>query len=664
MSVSHTFVWSIAESLRGPYKRHEYGPVILPFTILRRLECVLDPHRDEINKIVDEQEAEYLRAALIRQKTGLRFYNTSAWTLTSILGDPDNMAANLRDYTKKFSENIDVFERYKFEEEIARLDESERLGTMLRKFSVLDLHPESVPNAEMGDLFEHLIYMDFEATNAAGGDYYTPRDAISLLVDLLFAQDSDALVGSVTRRIYDPTVGTGGMLSVAEEHVRGLNPDAELLLYGQDVNPHSYAMCKSDLLARGQDASNVRLGDTLVDDKFQNATFDYCLANPPYGVDWKEGQRKIVEEHEKKKKGRFAPGLPPVNDGALLFAMHMVSKMRPVDENGVGGRAGIVLSGSPLFNGGAESGQSKIRQWLLENDFVEAIVGLPSDEFYNTDINTYIWILDNAKHLDRKGKVQLIDARGFGKKMRRALGKKRIEITEENRSDIVGAYVDFAETPISKIFEYRDFAYWEATVERPLRLNFECSPERLDRVRESEDLQLIPGLMAALESFGGAHYKNRETFKADLGKHLASTGVWLGASQWAALLWPKAKGSPRILGERDRLAEICYFQSGKQKGQPEPDPLLSDTELVPFGWGGNPKANEAAVATVGEFFEAEVKPHVPDAWIDHSKTRVGYEIPFGRHFYSFEPPRQLAEIDADLEKVVGEIMTLLREVES
>jgi len=548
MSAQSSFVWGIAESLRGPYKRHEYGTVILPMTILRRLECVLEPHGDTLRAIIESTDTDYMRAALVRQQTGLKFHNSSAFTLARVLQDPDNVAANLRDYTKGFSKDIDVFERYKFDEQIARLDEVQRLSAVIRRFSTLDLHPAAVSNAEMGDLFEHLIYMDFEAQNAAAGDYYTPRDAIRLMVDLLFTEDTDALVGSVTRTVYDPTVGTGGMLSVAEEHLRTQNPDAELLLYGQDVNANSYAVCKSDLLAKGQDATNVRLGDTLVDDHFADHTFDYCLSNPPYGVDWKETQSDINAEHKRGDKGRFGPGLPPVNDGALLFALHMVSKMRRIDDAGKGGRAGIVLSGSPLFNGGAESGQSRIRQYLLEHDLVDVIVGLPSDMFYNTDISTYVWVLDNAKAPERRGKVQLIDGRGFGSKLRRSLGKKRVEIGEVGRSEIVSAYVDFVGSSISRIHDHLDFAYWEIAVERPLRLNLSCAPARVARVESVDSLTCIPGLIDALKSFGSRIYKNRDEFTRDLGKHLAGTDVSLAAAEWTGLLWPKTKNAPRTLG--------------------------------------------------------------------------------------------------------------------
>ena len=577
MSKLGNFVWGIADQLRGVYKPHQYGGVILPFTILRRLDCVMAPTRDEVRALA----AKYSGGALdvqVKRKTGLGFYNTSAFDFATLLADPEGLRANLMDYITGFSANIDVFERFKFDNELATLDEKNRLYLITSKFAEVDLHPDTVPNAEMGDLFEHLIYKFAEASNEEAGEHYTPRDAIRLMVDLLFAEDNAALLepGAV-RTIYDPTAGTGGMLSVAEERLVERNPDARLRLYGQEINDQSYAICKSDMLVKGQDPNNIRVGDTLSDDQFWDRTFDFCMSNPPYGVDWKAA-KDSVDKEARVPNSRFSQGLPSVGDGQMLFLCHLAHKMRPAREGG--GRAGIVLNGSPLFNGAAESGPSKIRQWLLEEDLVEAIIALPTNMFFNTGIATYIWLLDNTKRPERRGKIQLIDATSFWTKIRRNLGSKNREVDEKDRTRIVELYdaFDEADPNLSKVFTANDFGYWTITVERPL----------LD-----ED------------------------------------------------------GNPVV----DR------------KGNPKPDAKKRDTENVPFAYAGNTSGDKGRDGTIKAYFEAEVLPHVPDAWVDTKKTKVGYEIPFTRHFYKYVPPRPLAEIDADLEKQVAKIMELLREVE-
>lgn len=578
MSSLGTFVWSIADQLRGVYKPHQYGDVILPMTILRRLDSMLADKRDEVAKIVASTDNEDRRDAMVRKQTGLTFYNTSPWTFSRLLGDPDGLKANLVDYIAGFSKNIDVFERFRFESQIHQLAEKNRLLLVVQKFADVDLHPDRVSNAEMGDLFEELIRKFAEASNETAGEHFTPRDAIRLMVDLLFAEDTEALTApGVVRSVYDPTAGTGGMLSVAEERILELNPDARLTLYGQEINDQSYAICKSDMIVKGQDAGNIRLGDTLADDLFAGQTFDYCLSNPPYGVDWKASQEAIKTHiQDAGDRSRFPGGLPPISDGQMLFLQHLATKMRPVHQKG--GRAGIVLNGSPLFTGAAESGPSEIRRWLLENDLVDAIVALPTNMFYNTGIATYVWILDNTKSADRIGTVQLIDGTGFYSKMRKNLGQKNRELSKQNRDDILKLYAEHAEGEHSKIFPTDTFGYWTITVERPL----------LD-----ENGEIV----------------------------------------------------------RDR------------KGNPKPDAKLRDTENVPFTYGGNTEGQTARDAVLQAYFDTEVAPHVPDAWVDPTKTKVGYEIPFTRHFYTYVPPRPLQEIDADLNQLVGEIMELLREVE-
>lgn len=577
MSKLGNFVWGIADQLRGVYKPHQYGGVILPFTILRRLDCVLEPTRDEVRTLAGKFTGGALDVQ-VKRKTKLGFYNTSPFNFTRLLEDPEGLRANLMDYITGFSANIDVFERFKFENELATLDEKNRLYLITSAFAEVDLHPDTVPNAEMGDLFEFLIYKFAEASNEEAGEHYTPRDAIRLMVDLLFAEESEALLEPGTvRTIYDPTAGTGGMLSVAEERLLERNPDARLRLYGQEINDQSYAICKSDMIVKGQDADNIRLGDTLADDLFWDRTFDFCMSNPPYGFDWK-ASKETVEKEALAQGSRFSHGLPSIGDGQMLFLSHLAHKMRPAHEGG--GRAGIVLNGSPLFNGAAESGPSRIREWLLESDLVEAIIALPTNMFFNTGIATYIWILDNTKRPDRVGKIQLIDATSFWTKIRKNLGAKNREVDEDNRARIVKLYdaFDEADPDLSKVFTADDFGYWTITVERPL----------LD----------------------------------DAGNPVTD-----------------------------------------RKGNPKPDTKKRDTENVPFTYGGNTDGDAGREATIKAYFEAEVLPHVPDAWIDTAKTKVGYEIPFTRHFYKYIPPRPLAEIDADLEKQVAKIMDLLREVE-
>ena len=580
MSTLGTFIWSIADQLRGPYRPNQYGTVILPFTILRRLDCVLEPDRAVVRELAAKHENPNRLKVEVKKATGRTFYNTSNYEFANLLADADGLADNLADYIDRFSPDVDVFEYFDFKKEILALEKAGLLREIVTSFRSLDLHPEVVSNSDMGDAFEYIIRKFNEAANETSGDHYTPRDAIRLLVDLLFAdKDVDLTEGGIIRSLYDPTAGTGGMLSLAEEHLLAQNPQAKLSLFGQEYNPQSYAICKSDLLAKGHDATNIAFGNTLTDDAFKGRQFDYCMSNPPYGVDWKQYAKAVTKERDSAGPyGRFAPGLPAISDGQMLFLLHLAHKMRAPEDGG--GRVGIVMNGSPLFSGAAESGPSNIRRWLLENDLVEAIVALPTNMFFNTDIPTYIWILDNTKHPDRQGKVQLIDGKPFWTKMRKNLGSKNREISDDDRVKIMQSYADFedADPDLSKVLRNDEFGYWTITVERPL----------LD-----ED------------------------------------------------------GSSVV----DR------------KGNPKPDSKKRDTENVPFIYGGSTAGAAGEREVVQTYFDAEVKPHVPDAWIDWAKTKTGYEIPFTRHFYRYIPPRPLAEIDADLEKQVAKILDLLREVE-
>ena len=648
MSSLGNFVWNIADQLRGVYRPNQYGNVILPMTILRRLDCVLEPTRADVAKMAAAGEKVELVAHKIRRKHGVNFYNLSAWDMQRLKADPDDLGANLTDYLNAFSPNIDVFSRFKFENEVATMDEKGRLYLVVSQFADIDLHPDRVSNAEMGDLFEELIRKFAEASNETAGEHFTPRDAIRLMVDLLFAEDNDALLEpGVVRSVYDPTAGTGGMLSVAEEHLLEQNPRARLSLYGQEINDQSYAICKSDMIAKGQDATNVKLGDTLANDLFADRTFDYCLSNPPYGVDWKASAELIAAERRATGAGgRFGAGVPSIRDGQMLFLSHLVSKLRPIKDGG--GRAGIVLNGSPLFNGGAASGESEIRRWLLEGDLVDAIIALPTNMFYNTGIATYIWILDNTKAKERVGKVQLIDGTAFFTKMRKNLGNKSREVTESDRAAIVKLYDDFSDQKHSKIFRNGDFGYWTITVERPLKLNFACSEERIELALAKPLAKVDPdALRKALAPIDGWVWKNRDEFLKELRPALKTGGVTLAP--------PALKALWLGLSERDETADACT----DAKGNLEPDTSLRDTENVPFGDAGK----SARDTTIQDYFDLEVLPHVPDAWIDHAKTRVGYEIPLTRHFYEYVPPRPLEEIDRDLNVLAGEIMTLLQEIE-
>lgn len=659
MSSLSSFVWSIADQLRGPFHQHEYGDVILPFTILRRLDATLEPHREVITQVIETTPTDVARSVRIKKDTGLSFYNTTPFTMARLLEDPDSLAANLSNYVHGFSANIDVFDRFKFDDTIKTLAEKERLYVVVRKFAETDLHPDIVTNSEMGDLFEDLIRRFAEASNQTAGDHFTPRDAVRLVVDLAISEDTK-LANEIApvRTVYDPTAGTGGMLSLAEDHVTAQNPKARLRLFGQEINDKSYAICKSDLLAKDQDPDNIKMGDTLANDQFPDRFFDYCLANPPYGVDWKASEKAVKDEAKRGALGRFGHGLPSVSDGQMLFLCHLVSKMRPAAGDGSGGgRVGVILNGSPLFNGGAESGPSEIRRWLLETDMVEAIVALPTDMFFNTGIATYIWVLDNTKREERRGKVQLIDATGFGSKMRKSLGSKRVEIVDDDRKTILSAYADFAESDISKVFDNEDFGYWTITVERSLRLAFEVTDEHVETVLADKKFKGFEqeALADVLIAVKGQRYMSRDEFLGDLTREAKARRIKFSAPQLKALC--------DLLGKRDEEAAICR----DKKGNIEPDTKMRDTENIPFAWNDTDKhadANGTRKAVIDDYMEAEVLPHVEGAWVDHSKTKVGYEIPFTRHFYTYVPPRPLDEIDADLERVAAEIMDMLREVES
>ncbi len=567
------FIWAVADLLRGDYKQSEYGRVILPFTVLRRLDCVLAATKSAVLAEFKSKQAQGITPdPFLLRASGQSFFNTSPLDMKKLMGDQDHIRENLFSYINAFSPAVrDIFERFEFHGQIERLTKAGLLYQVTERFAQIDLHPDEVSNYQMGLVFEELIRKFAELSNETAGEHFTPREVIRLMVNLIFTEDDDVLSKpGVVRTIYDPTAGTGGMLSIAGEYLEEHNPKARLTVFGQELNAESYAICKADMLIKGQDVSNIVFGNTLSDDGHHGKHFDYMLSNPPFGVEWKKVEKEVRKEHESQGyNGRFGPGLPRVSDGSMLFLLHLVSKMRPVAEGG--SRFGIVLNGSPLFTGGAGSGESEIRRYVLENDLLEAIVGLPTDMFYNTGISTYVWIVSNRKPEHRKGKVQLIDASGMWQKMRKSLGSKRKELSDAHIEEITRLFGQFIETeqdgkPISRIFRNSDFGYRTITVERP---------------------------------------------------------------------------------ERDKAGRIVLGQRGKAKGKPVPDSKLRDTENVPL------------TEDVEAYFEREVRPHAPDAWIDHDKTKVGYEIPFNRHFYVFTPPRPLDEIDADLKRTTDRIKAMI-----
>jgi type I restriction enzyme M protein len=644
-----SFIWNVADKLRGSYRRSDYGKVILPFSVLRRLDCALDATKaDVLAKSAANANEGAARDFVLQKASGYSFYNTSPYDLRKLIGDPANLKQNLLSYVEGFSPNVrDVFERYDFATQVSKLDESDLLLLVMQEFLKLDLHPEVVSNAEMGLIFEDLIGRAMEASNEEAGEYFTPRDVVRLIVNLLFARDDEILSkAGVVRTIYDPTAGTGGMLSVADDYVRHLNPDARLTLFGQEINPESYAIAKTDLIIKGQQAENMVLGDTLTGDGHFGRTFDYGLANPPFGVEWKKQQDFVTKEHSDQGfAGRFGPGVPRVSDGSLLFLMHLVSKMRPATEGG--GRIGIVLNGSPLFTGGAGSGESEIRRHLLEKDLVEAIIALPKDMFYNTGIATYIWLLDNDKPKERKGKVQLIDGSSHFEKLRKSIGSKRNAVSQENIEDLVKLYDGFVETEHSKIFDTQDFGYTTITVERPLRQSWALTPARIEGALDNKLFAKLPLEMTdALKTFLFAEAALDIESTADLKAFTHRIKTITDASP-VDLTAAQLKSFVASFGERDETAPILE----DAKHNPLPDTNLRDSENVPLN------------QNIDEYVEREIKPHVADFWIDNSKAKVGYEIPFPRHFYKYVPPRELEEIDADLNKLIAEISTLLREVE-
>ena len=693
-----SFIWGVADLIRDTFKRGKYQDVILPLTVLRRLDCVLAPTREDVLQRQAELKGrglEDLHRQLCRA-SGFAFYNTSQYDFERLLADAPNVAPNLRNYIAGFSQNMrEVLERFDFDNTISRLDESGLLFQVLERFGGVDLHPDQIDNATMGTIFEELIRRFNEALNENPGEHFTPRDVVHLMVDLMLAGDEASIGGrGVVRTVYDPCCGSGGMLMIAKEHIntsrrengnllRGpVNPDAEIHLYGQEVNPETWAVSKSDLFIKeptGRDADNIAFGTTLSSDAHAARSFDYLIANPPYGKDWKRDERAVRAEHERGALGRFGPGLPRISDGQLLFLLHMLAHAKDPQEGG--SRIAIIMNGSPLFTGDAGSGESEIRRYIFEKDLLEALIALPEQLFYNTGIATYVWLLTNRKAPERQGKIQLIDASSFWKPMRKSLGDKRRQITPEKAEDILKLLVDYRdgdtrvvtrdgrqeEAVVSRVFPTSHFGFRKITVERPLRLNFLASRERIERLEEEKGFQSLAkskkrGYAASQEETQGLRLQgalrdllndlpettapDRKAFEGMLDDALKRADLKLPAPARRAIL--------NALSERDETAAVCRGRNG----EPEPDPELRDTERVPL------------TESVQDFFEREVRPHVPDAWIDVSKRDlkdgkvgvVGYEINFNRHFYRYTPPRPLEDIGRDIQAMEADIMRLLGEV--
>lgn len=549
-------IWSIADVLTGTYKPHEYGEVILPMMVIKRFDCILEDTKEAVLKKLPEVSNLPMKDIFLKKASGHPFYNTSKFNFKRLLDAPDSIEINFRSYLNDFSDNVkDILEHFEFERHIERLASHDLLYMIIKKFSTpdADLHPSKISNLEMGYIFEEIIRRFSEAHNEDAGQHYTPREVIELMVNILFNNDNSILTGNVAKTLYDPTAGTGGMLSVAEEYLSRLNKNAKLICYGQEINDQTFAICKGDMLIKGNDANNIKCGNTLSDDQFADDKFDYILSNPPFGREWKNDKNAVEKEAKLGFAGRFGAGLPPISDGQMLFLQTAIHKMRPE-----GSKVAIIQNGSPLFSGDAGSGQSEIRKYILENDLLEAIVALPNDLFYNTGIATYIWVFNNKKPVERKGKVQLINANGLYEKRRKSLGNKRNDIPPKYIAEITQIYGDFKENEISKIFNNEDFGYAKIVVERP---------------------------------------------------------------------------------QRDENGEII-----SKKGKPVADSELRDTENVPL------------TEDIHEYFQREVIPFAPDAWIDESKTKIGYEIPFTRYFYKYVPPRSSDE-------VLSEIMTLQKDLE-
>ena len=654
-----SLIWNIADILRGGWKQYEYQDVILPLVVIKRLDSILADTKPKVLESHDQWNDKIQDLdPILRKASGVAFYNVSPYDLKKLSEDPRNIAKNFKKYLNDFSPNIrDIIEKFNFNEQIDRLEGGDLLYYILGELNKVDLHPSRVDNHQMGYIFEELLRKFSEMSNETAGEHYTPRDVIQVMVEILLEPDAKEIKKPhVIKTIYDPACGTGGMLTVAKDYIReNINKDAQIYLYGQELNSVTYAVAKSDMLIKGENPDLIRGGEkdhskasTLANDQFYGETYDYSLSNPPYGVDWKKDKDVVTREAKRGYAGRFGAGLPRISDGQLLFLQHLISKMKPASDGG--SRIAVVHNGSPLFTGDAGSGESEIRRWLLEKDLLEAIVALPDQLFYNTGINTYLWFLTNKKSKERQGKVQLIDARELYKKTRKSLGQKRKDVDEDLKKEIFKLYSEFKETKNSKIFATTEFAYRQITIERPLRLNFQVSEDRIEFVKQSKAFitatqEVKDKIHNILEKFPDKKlFKNRDEFYKVFNKQIELK------------IFPVTllKATREALSLRDETADVCLDKNGK----PEADNTLKDSENVPWG------------IDINEYFEKEVKPYVPDAWInesviDHKDAKVGvvgYEIPFTRFFYEYVPPRALKDIELDIETVENELLTLLKQL--
>ena len=663
------FIWSVADLLRGDYKQSEYGKVIMPLTVLRRLDCVLEPTKA---KVLERHEK--LKGSIdnigpvLEAVSGEQFYSTSPLDFRRLLDDPGQIAGNLRAYIAGFSASArDIIEKFDFDTQITKLDRGNLLYLVISKFAEIDLHPNVVSNLEMGYLYEELIRRFSELSNETAGEHFTPREVIRLIVNLLFIEDADMLTKPGTvRTIFDPACGTGGMLSVAEDYLRHLNPQARLEVFGQELNEETYAICRSDMMLKGQDASHITVGNSFSEDGHAGRSFDYCLANPPFGVEWKKVEDVIKSEADKLGfRGRFGAGLPRINDGSFLFLQHMISKMKPAEEGG--SRIAIVFNGSPLFTGAAGSGESEIRRWIIENDWLEAVVALPDQLFYNTGISTYFWIVTNRKSAERRGKVQLVDGRELFAKMRKSLGEKRKEISPAQVEEITRLYADFREGEKVKIFPNEAFGYMRIAVERPLKVKWRITETALAALEKSK----------AWKTWAKAgHGFTPADIYGPTGKLADHWGVTHDAAETLhdALCDNMGGGVPidviKALVAAAQVADSDGVLVTDKKGNPQPDSDLRDNENVPLPatalqWEADVADRLATIeyrSSVNDYLAADVHPYVPEAWVDYDKTKIGYEIPLTRHFYKYIPPRPLADIDAEIKQLEAEIQELFREV--
>lgn len=651
-------IWNIADLLRGGWKQHEYQDVILPLVVLKRLDSVIAPTKQSVLEAYNQYHGKVDIDPILKRQSGVGFYNISPFDFDKLLEEPRSVARNFRKYVDGFSDNVkEIFDKFNYGQQLDRLEGGNLLYKILKEFQKVNLHPTHVDNHEMGSIFEELIRKFSEQSNETAGEHYTPREVIKTMVEILFSPDRQRLQKDhIIRKIYDCACGTGGMLTVSKDHIvdsgHPINSNAMVYLYGQELNAVTYAICKADMLIKGEDPEKIKGGEkdhskasTLSNDQFYGEKFDYCLTNPPFGVDWKKDKEYVEREAAKGYAGRFGAGTPRISDGQLLFLQHLLSKMQ-LPESG-GSRIAIVMNGSPLFTGDAGSGESEIRRWILERDWLEAIVALPDQMFYNTGISTYLWFLSNRKEANRKGKVQLIDARTYFHKMKKSLGNKRNFIADSDREAIVTLYEECLENNESKIFNTTDFAYRQIRIERPLRLKFQITKERIERLKENKAI-IKSGIDVnrLFEKIGGKEYMNKGEFETDLDKQVRDVTLKLSATARQAIL--------RACSERDDRAEIVLDKDGA----PEPDTELRDHERVPWG------------VDVHEYFEKEVAPYVSDAWLDETVRdekdgeigKVGYEIPLTRYFYTYKPPRDLDEIQEEIKSVEEDLADLIKQL--